>query len=281
MRLDPLPLTVEEAAANHRDRLAKLTIRPQPADLTPGDPIIEVEGLTVRFGDFEALRDVSLAVREGEIVALVGANGSGKSTLLRAIAGTVRPASGRIRLRGQERATVAERTAVAGLVPQDPAMVLYHPSVAEEIASTLTARRGRTDVDTVLDRWGLTALASRDPRDVSVGQQERVAIAAMLAHDPPAWMLDEPTRGADYAARSHLVEMLASHARRGGAAIVATHDIETAARFATRVVKLEAGEIAWDLPVADALGSHGPWPTQIARLVPGALTLEDIVECAP
>ncbi len=114
-----------------------------------------------------------------------------------------------------------------------------------------------------------------------MGQQQRVAIAAMLAHGPPAWLMDEPTRGMDGPARQWLAALLRAHAAAGGAAIVATHDVEAAATFATRVVGLRGGEIAFDLPAARAFAADGPLPTQVARLVPGAITLEEVAElCA-
>jgi energy-coupling factor transport system ATP-binding protein len=101
----------------------------------------------------------------------------------------------------------------------------------------------------------------------------------MLAHRPRVWLLDEPTRGADVAAHRLLACILKEHAAGGGAAIVATHDIESAARWATRVVALDHGRVAFDLPVREALGHGGPLPTQVARFVPGALTFDEVEPC--
>ena len=108
-------------------------------------------------------------------------------------------------------------------------------------------------------------------------QQQRVAVAAMLAHEPRIWLLDEPTRGADRAARLQLAGRLRRHASCGGAAIIATHDIESAAQFATRVITLEAGVVLSDLPAREAFAANGPHPTQVARLVPGAVALDEVV----
>jgi energy-coupling factor transport system ATP-binding protein len=98
----------------------------------------------------------------------------------------------------------------------------------------------------------------------------------MLAHQPRVWLLDEPTRGADADAKRWLAQRLRDYAAQGGAAIVATHDIESAARWATRVVALDGGEVVHDLPARSAFGPAGPFPTQVARLVPGALVPEEV-----
>lgn len=274
--LEPLPLTIDEAKA----ALSNVPLRAAPAAApTPGDELIRVEGLTVAYGEHVALRDLSLSLREGEVIALIGPNGSGKTTLFRALAGLTRPASGTVLFDGRPApGPVRERTAFAGMVPQDPALALYQESVRDELGETLRHRRGRGPTPgAAMDRWNIAHLAGRNPRDISVGQQQRVAIAAMLAHEPRAWLLDEPTRGADGAARAWLAHRLREHAASGGAAIVATHDVESAARYATRVVALERGTVRLDLPVRAALGHGGPCPTQVAQLVPGALTVDEVV----
>lgn len=277
--LDPLPLTVAEALERLQSPGAK-PVRAQPTVAPPpppGDELLSVDGLTVAYGELVALREVGFSLREGEIVALVGPNGSGKSTLFRAIAGMARPAAGGVRIAGGPApGPVAERTAFAGMVPQDPALALYHETVREEVVATLKLRRMPVK-EAVVAAWGLDAIAGHHPRDLSVGQQQRVAIAAMLAHEPRAWLLDEPTRGADIVAKEWLAGRLRAHAARGGAAIVATHDIEWAARFATRAIGLDEGRIAFDLPARQAFGSDGPGPTQVARVVPGALFPEEVI----
>lgn len=273
---EPVPLTVEEA----RRAAAARGLQAKPANgaPAPGDELLRVEGLTVAYGEQVALQDAEFSLREGEIVALIGRNGSGKSTLFRAIAGLVQPAAGRVLLAGQAaNGSVQSRTSFAGLVPQDPAIALYRDTVQDEIRETLKHRRSRQEAGRVLDAWAVSELADRNPRDLSVGQQQRVAMAAMLAHEPRVWLMDEPTRGMDGPAKLALSERLRAHAAAGGAALVATHDIEAAARFATRVIGLDRGRIEFDLPVREALGTNGPRPTQIARAVPGAMVVEDVV----
>ncbi|MBN9493405.1 hypothetical protein J0H33_08680, partial [bacterium] len=106
--------------------------------------------------------------------------------------------------------------------------------------------------------------------------QQRVAIAAMLPHEPRVWLLDEPTRGADASARGWLAARLRAHAEAGGAAIVATHDMESAATYATRVVGLDAGAVRFDLPARTAFGRGGPCETQTAQIVDGAITPAEV-----
>ena len=276
--LDPLPLTVAEARDWHGDALARARARSASPAPSPGDELLRVEGLTLAYGETVALRGVELTLREGETLALLGPNGSGKSSLLRAVVGLAKPRAGAIRFRGVPAPDgVAARSAFAEFAPQEPALALYHATVAAEIGASAHRRAGAPDAGGTLARWGFTPLAARDPRELSVGQQQRVAIAAMLAHEPPVWLLDEPTRGADPAARDWLAARLRDHAARGGAAIVATHDAEFAARAATRALRLDAGRIAFDLPVRAAFGRDGPMPSPAARLVAGAVLPEDVV----
>lgn len=275
--LDPVPRSVDEA----RPLLPSgLRVAPIGPCASPGDELLAVRGLTVAYGEQPALKDVDLTLGEGEILALVGPNGSGKTTLFRAITGSVRPVAGEVRLVGAPAtAPVHERTAHAGMVPQDPAVALYRETVHDEVVETLRYRNGRRSPvpPDLLDAWGIAHLAARHPRDVSVGQQQRVAIAAMLAHQPRTWLLDEPTCGADAEAREWLAGRLHRHAASGGAAIVATHDIESAARYATRVVGLDNGRVSFDLPARQAFAAGGPVPTQVAQLVPGAITPEEVL----
>lgn len=274
--LRSMPLTVDEA----RGALSGLraAARPLPA---PGNALLEAAGVTVAYGEHVAVREAAFTLREGEIVALVGPNGSGKTSLFRALSGLQKLPRDVVRYPGapREPAGVREVTAFAGMVPQDPALALYRESVRDEIGESLRHRNGKPSavrVDGALAAWGVGSLAARNPRDLSVGQQQRVAIGAMLAHEPRVWLLDEPTRGADGAAKAWLAGRLRRHAAAGGAAIVATHDIESAAHYATRVIALREGAVQFDLPARVAFGADGPLPTQVARLVPGALTVEEV-----
>jgi energy-coupling factor transport system ATP-binding protein len=275
--LTPTPRSMEEA----RESLAAVALdaRPSIEQSCPGDILIGAQDIEVAYGDVPALHNASFHVAQGEVVALVGPNGAGKSTLLRTIAGVIHPRRGKVAFPKSAKILVGvvERTAVAGLVPQDPAFALYRDTVRDELSETFRLRRVTDpDIDSVLAKWGLAEHADRNPRDLSVGQQQRAAIAAMLAHEPAVWMLDEPTRGVDPAAKQWLARALCAHARGGGAVVVATHDVEFAASVATRVVGLSGGRVDFNLPAREALGHGGPIPTQVAQLVPGAIHPDEV-----
>ena len=254
------------------------TVEPAQAPLSPGGLLVRARGLSATPGDSDfTLGPIDLDVREGEIVALTGANGSGKSTLLRSISGLERHMGELAFGNRPVPAGVAERTAFAGFVPQDPALCLFRDTVRDEFAETLALRHlPARDIDGVVRDWNAAPLAGRNPRDLSGGQQQRVAIGVMLAHDPSVWLLDEPTRGADQPACDWLAAKLRTHAASGGAAIVATHDIEGAATYATRAVGLANGKCAFDLPARVAFGHEGPLATSTAKLVPGAILPSEV-----
>ena len=276
--ITPAPLTVEEARG-----VLPAGLRAVPRQgRAPGEVLLRTESLAVAYGEHLALREATFELREGEVVALIGANGSSKTTLFRALTGLSKPAAGSVTYPGARgpMSSVREVTAFAGLVPQDPALALYHETVREELAESLANRAARKPgaeaIDAAAGRWGIEQLGGRNPRDVSVGQQQRVAFAAMLGHEPKVWLLDEPTRGADGESKAWLAARLRAHAEAGGAAIVATHDLESAAHYATRVIELDAGQVVFDGPVRMAFGHGGRRPTQVARLVPGALVVEEV-----
>ncbi len=276
--LSPAPVDVAGARAllelNNSIR-SRIAVCPR-GEGTIGEELLRGEGMTVAYDGITVLSGAILSVREGEIIALTGPNGSGKTTLMRAICGLIGDVSGRVTFRSAAAPpSTGQRTAFAGMVPQDPAIALYRDTVADELRESLRLRRlphGPAEIRRALQRWRIEELAERNPRDLSVGQQQRVAIAAMLAHEPAVWMLDEPTRGADLPTKTWLGERFREHAANGGAVIVSTHDMESAAQYASRVVGLRAGEVTFDLPARVAFAMGGPRPTQVAQLIPGALT---------
>jgi energy-coupling factor transport system ATP-binding protein len=157
------------------------------------------------------LRAVDLEVRRGEIVAIAGPNGAGKTTLARMLAGLLEPASGRI-----------ERTGRAGYLGQDPGRHLVCDRAVDEVALSVGGDRERALA--ALAAAGLAWSADRHPRDLSSGERERLALAAVAVAAPDLLVLDEPTRGVDPERKLALARSLASLARRGHAVAVVTHD---------------------------------------------------------
>ena len=181
--------------------------------------MLAARGLDVARGGLAVLHAVDLSVARGEVVALMGPSGAGKSTLLRALAGLEPPTAGRVELAGVDvTAEPAEtRFPRLALVVQDPARHLLTEHVRDEVGFGLGDAAAR--VEAALAALDLTAHAGRHPRDLSVGERERVVLAAALAADPEVLLLDEPTRGMDPARRGELAALL-----RGRTALVATHD---------------------------------------------------------
>ncbi|KAB8170818.1 ATP-binding cassette domain-containing protein [Streptomyces sp. 3MP-14] len=284
----PVPLSVRDArrrAPALRERLASrrppTTTRPQHAP-PGGVPLVETRALAVRRGGVEVLRGVDLAVAAGEAVALMGRNGAGKSTLLGALMGLHAPQRGSVRLApapGDDgRHVTPHRTAPrallrhAGLVPQDPRDLLFAETVAEECASA--------DADAAPEAGGAPgrcrALVRRllpevpddaHPRDLSEGQRLALALAVVLAAAPPLLLLDEPTRGLDYAAKDRLVAILTELLDAGHGLLLATHDVELAAELADRVVVLAEGEVVADGPTARVVTGSPAFAPQVAKVL--------------
>ncbi|MGW1339327.1 ABC transporter ATP-binding protein [Streptomyces rubiginosohelvolus] len=266
------PVPVVAAERSRPGRLARLLGRgyAEPAAPAAADPVTLVDGLGVRRGRVEALRRVTLTVAPGETVALMGRNGAGKSTLLGALVGMIEPTAGSVRVGGLAPARTDPRAMVrrVGLVPQEPRDLLYADTVAAECAAA--------DRDAGAAEGTCRALVSellpgvRDdthPRDLSEGQRLALALALVLTGRPPLLLLDEPTRGLDYAAKARLVGVLRGLAAEGHAIVLATHDVELAAELAHRVVILADGEVVADGPTGQVVVSSPAFAPQTAKIL--------------
>jgi energy-coupling factor transporter ATP-binding protein EcfA2 len=232
--------------------------------------VAEVRALAVRRGRIDALRHIDLAVGRGEIVALMGRNGAGKSTLLGSLVGLVEPTTGSVRTGGAvpHRTPPRELVRLVGLVPQEPRDLLYADTVGAECAAA--------DRDADATPGTCRALVSEllpqitddtHPRDLSEGQRLALALAVVLAARPPLLLLDEPTRGLDYAAKARLVARVRALAAEGHAVVLATHDVELAAELAHRVVLLADGEVIADGPTADIVVSSPSFAPQVTKIL--------------
>ncbi|MFI6418226.1 ABC transporter ATP-binding protein [Streptomyces sp. NPDC050842] len=244
--------------------------RTHPTDPTPTSPLALAEGLGVRRGRVEALRRIDLRVDAGETVALMGRNGAGKSTFLSTLVGMIPPTSGTVRVAGRTPHTTAPRDLIrrVGLVPQEPRDLLYADTVAAECAAA--------DADAGAAPGTCRALVSEllpgvgddtHPRDLSEGQRLALALAVALTGRPPLLLLDEPTRGLDYAAKARLVAHLRTLAADGHAIVLATHDVELAAELAHRVVIIADGEVVADGPTAEVVVSSPAFSPQVAKIL--------------
>ena len=279
----PLPLSVRDArraAAELRSRLAPL-VPPTAAVPASGALVAEVTRLHARYGPVTALDGVDLEVRAGEVVALMGRNGAGKSTLLSHLVGLRRPMAGEVRVLGQEPHRLPARAIIrtAGLVPQDNGVLLYHDTVAAEcVAADRDADLAAGTTRAVLDRLVPGIDQRAHPRDLSEGQRLALVLAIVLGSEPALVLLDEPTRGLDYAAKQRLIAMIEMLAAEGRAVVLATHDGEVVAAVAHRAVVLADGEIVADGPARDVVVHSPVFAPQVAKvLAPDAwLTVAEI-----
>ncbi|MFE3635153.1 ABC transporter ATP-binding protein [Streptomyces sp. NPDC059168] len=232
--------------------------------------VAEVRGLAVRRGPVTALRHVDLCVARGETVALMGRNGAGKSTLLGSLVGLVEPTAGSVLVGGAVPHRTPPRDLVrrVGLVPQEPRDLLYADTVAAECTAA--------DRDAGAEPGTCRALVSEllpgitdgiHPRDLSEGQRLALALAVVLTARPPLLLLDEPTRGLDYAAKARLVAVLRALAAEGHAIVLATHDVELAAEIAHRVVLLADGEVIADGATAEIVVASPSFAPQVTKIL--------------
>ena len=264
----PLPLSVRDARRSADALRAQLAAMPAPLDAQAmtGEPVVSVQNVHDHYDDVLALRGVELAVRPGEIVALMGRNGAGKSTLLSQLVGLRRPSTGRVMVAGHDpsRRSGAELLHDVGLVPQEPADLFYTDTVADECA-TGDQRGDRARV--LLDRLAPGIRAAIHPRDLSEGQRLALALAVVMASTPAVLLLDEPTRGLDYPGKSRLVQVLRELATAGTAVIIATHDVELAAEVSHRTVVLADGAVVADGPTRDVVTASPAFAPQIAKIL--------------
>ncbi|HTL85622.1 MAG TPA: ATP-binding cassette domain-containing protein [Acidimicrobiia bacterium] len=270
---EPLPLSVRDArraAAPLRARLDDVVPPPVHPIADVRVPVLRAEGVTVRYDDVIAVRDLGLEIYAGEITALMGRNGSGKSSLLWALQGSGRRSSGRVDVDGLDPASRPphDARALVGLVPESATDLLYLDTVGEELAQADTesgapagyARR-------LLDRMVPGISDATNPRDCSAGQQLALVCAVQLAAAPRVLLLDEPTRGLDYDAKHHLASMLDDLAADGHAIVVSTHDVEFVARATHRVLLMAEGELIGDGPTAEVVVGSPSYAPQITKIL--------------
>jgi len=207
---------------------------------------INLDGLSVSYGPVIALAGISFAANQGEVVAVMGENGSGKTSLLWKLWNELPDAA---------------------LVPQQATDLLFLNSLSAEFAeSDEVAGAAPTSTAKLFEEFAGRIDASVHPRDLSSGQQLALVLAIQLVKKVEVVLLDEPTRGLDYAAKQHVAQVLRQLASQGKTVIFASHDVEFVALTADRVVQLSKGEVVSDNPVTSALGHHGIFATQIAQI---------------
>ncbi len=249
--------------------------------------MIEVEDVHFTYpSGVEALRGVSLTIRNGEFVAIMGENGAGKTTLVKHFNGLLKPTKGRVLVDGVEttKVSVATLARKVGFVFQNPDHQLFCETVEEEIAFALKNFGFSQDViekrvEWALNLLGLSQYRKTSPFMLSGGERKRVALASVLAWDPKILILDEPTIGQDYQQKEKLRQFILQMNAQKKTVIIVTHDVEFVAECNPRVVLMRGGKIVADgearkvLTNPEILEQASLVPPQIAQIF---LNLSDL-----
>ena len=228
--------------------------------MTP-PPAVQVTDGAVELGGRPVLRGIDLTVRQGEVLAVLGANGSGKSTLVRSLMGLVPTCRGEVRLFDRPLAVFGDWQRV-GFVPQRVSAASGVPASVREVVSSgrLSRRRpfvpqrraDREAVESAIAAVGLADKARDGVSTLSGGQQQRVLIARALAGAPDLLVLDEPTAGVDVQSQQGFADALASTVARGSTIVLVAHDLGPLRPLVDRAVVMRDGRIAYDGPPIDA-----------------------------
>jgi energy-coupling factor transport system ATP-binding protein len=261
--LDSLPVTFTEAISTYKAVCPRLRFCQRPFANAPtrqGAVRLAARDLRYTYADgTQALAGVTLDVRAGEYVAVVGQNGAGKTTLVRSFLGLLKPSAGALALDGRSLHAlgVSDIARSTGFVPQNPDTQLFAFSVAAEVGfalqqAGLPPAEVRRRVDEVLAAMGLTARRDLHPFALSKGDRSRVVIAAVLAREPEILIFDEPTTGQDYQGALRILALTRRLHAAGKTVIVITHHLHLLPGFAERVLVLGQGRVLLDAPLAEA-----------------------------
>jgi energy-coupling factor transport system ATP-binding protein len=216
--------------------------------------MIEVEDVHFVYPNrVEALKGVSLVIKNGEFVAIMGQNGAGKTTLVKHFNGLLKPSKGIVRVNGVEttKTSVAALSRNAGFVFQNPDHQLFSETVEEEIAFALKnfgleKEAIEKRISWALNLLGLEQYRKTSPFLLSGGERKRVALASVLAWDPETLILDEPTIGQDYQQKEKLRQFITQMQTQGKTVVIVTHDVEFVAECNPRVLLMKEGRIVAD-----------------------------------
>ena len=273
----PLPLSVRDARRKARGLHTELEqhddLEP-PANLTSGPVALRAKGVRVTYGDFTAVNDVDLELRRGGITALMGRNGCGKSTLMWALQGATRPASGTVTANADgtwvepSKMAVPQRRSRVGLVPQSASDLLYLDTVCAECTQADAESDAPSGTcEGLLREMVPDIVLDRHPRDLSEGQRLALVLAVQLTARPSVVLLDEPTRGLDYAAKAALRATLRTCADRGQAVLVSSHDVEFIAETADDVIFMADGDVVASGTTSDVLLGSPAFAPQVAKIL--------------
>jgi len=237
--------------------------------------LVEIKDLYFGYNrERTILKNINLLIRGGEFISIIGRNGSGKTTLAKQIIRLLQPDKGTVRVKNEDimGQSVAQTARLVGYIFQNPSIQFYQDSLEEEIFFVLNnLKREKSEIqevtDNLLDQFGLTKYRKKYPRYLSIGEQQKAALATVLAIKPQILILDEPTHGMDYKQKKIFMEFLNEYRKQGNIVILISHDVETIARFSERIILLSDGKIIMDDLKRNVLSSGLLFSPQIYRLI--------------
>jgi energy-coupling factor transporter ATP-binding protein EcfA2 len=244
------------------------------------ETVLKIDHLSYTYASgVEALKDVSLDIKRGEFVAIIGQNGSGKSTLLKNITGLLRPTSGKVFINGEDNKdmSVAEISHEIGFVLQNPDNQLFESTVKDEILYALKNAKIPSDeaderVNKAAEAVGVSDKFEEYPPALSKGDRAKVVIASVLAMNPPILILDEPTSGQDYRGCYQIMDIARRLHEEGRTIIYVTHQMPLVAEYADRTIVLSEAELMLDMATEEVfvkeeeLAKTNILPPQITQL---------------
>ena len=249
----------------------------------PHELVLQADELEITFGTVQALKSCNFKLFGNQITALMGDNGSGKSSLCWALQGSGTRTSGRVSVLGQDPKDLSpqNRLELLAMVPQRAADLIFLQSLADELhESDEFAGVPAGTTAAIFQQMAGRIDTSIHPRDLSAGQQLALVLALQLVKDAPVLILDEPTRGLDYAAKRALAKQLKTLRATNRSILLATHDVEFVAMVADRVLTLDDGNLVSDESPVQALGTGSPRASQIAEITGtvGLITIEQVTK---
>lgn len=215
--------------------------------------MLKLERVSFAYSTEFSLQNINFSVDKGELIAIVGKNGSGKTTLTRVIMALTKITGGQISWQGRDLAgsQVADLAPLIGYVFQNPDLIFFHNTAEEEVnygplQLKFSPERLQSAVRNAFAAMDLTGYEQRNPRLMTKGEKQRLAIACALAMEPELYLLDEPTAGQDLPFRARLMTMLKRLCEQDKSVMVVTHDMEILEKYATRVLVLNQGALVFD-----------------------------------
>ena len=282
-----IPLTVKKSRISLQEILNKLspisehykkytrTYQEYLKDFEKRKVLVEFKNVYFSYenGDW-ILKNINLKAHEGEFISIIGRNGSGKTTLLKHINGLLMPKKGKILINNSDtkKKSIAQLARMVGFIFQNPSIQFYQDTLEEEIGFVLKNFDYEHDdipdlVEKMLKTYNLEKYKKVYPRYLSIGEQQKAALASVLIAKPKILVLDEPTHGMDYRQKRIFLDYLNNYRKNGNLIILVTHDVESIAEYSDRVIMLSEGSIIIDNLKRNVLSEALLFSPQTNRLI--------------